>query len=201
LKNKSAFLLGLLILFMSVESKALVFGIRFSDLNARTLPTEITGETGTKERFGVYLGSKQKKGVILVGADYDRFKREAGDSLLYARRLTLNIGYRYQLLTAQKATAMKFAPFVAAHYFKSFSQVKADSGLIPPAQVKYLKDLANDSGVWLSAGAEYSFAPVFSLGCEGGIRYSKVSSSALGYKVKKSEYNSFVALLLSFYMQ
>ena len=196
--------MGLLILSVSVESKALMFGIRFSDLTEQTIPA--VANVGTKGRFGGFLGAKQKNSVFLIGADYDRFKMQ-GDSLLYSRRLTVDIGYRYQLFAADKADAMKISPFIGIHYFKSFSQVTGDSGIkLPsglissPEVIKYLKDLANDSGMIVSAGAEYYFAPVFSFGAEGGIRYGKASSSALGYSVKISQYNSYVALLLSFYL-
>lgn len=205
MRNKCAILLSLLILSMTAESKALMFGIRFSDLTEQTLPA--VANVGTRGRFGGFLGAKQKNSVFLIGADYDRFRMQRGDSLLYSRRLTVDIGYRYQLFAADKADAMKIAPFIGIHYFKSFSQVTGDSGMtLPsglissPAVIKYLKDLANDSGIIISGGAEYYFAPVFSLGAEGGIRYSKASSSALGYSVKISQYNSYVALLLSFYL-
>ena len=177
-----------------------MFGIRFSDLTEQTLPGVSSG--GTKGRFGAVVGTKAKNNVFMIGADYDRFKAQ-GDSSFYSRRLTVDIGYRYLLFPAEKGDAMKITPFVGIQYFKSFAQVTADSGVmgLTPAQIKYMKDLANDSGILISAGAEYYFSPVFSFGAEGGLRYSKASSSALGYSVKNSQYNSYVAMLLSFYLQ
>jgi hypothetical protein len=201
LKYKNAILLALAILFINSQANALMFGIRFSDLTQQTLPG--VSDAGAKGRFGAFFGTKEKNNVILFGADYDRISLTRGDSSFYSRRLTVDIGYRYLLFGSDKSDAMKIAPFIGIQYFKSFSQVEADSGVmgLTPAQVKYIKDLANDSGILVSAGAEYYFSPVFSFGAEGGIRYSKASSSALGYKVKFGEYNSYVAMLLSFYLQ
>lgn len=186
-----------LILFMSVRADALIFGIRYSDLSQATLPG--IEDNSSRGRFGAYLGFREKNSLFLVGADYDRYKMERGDSLLYARRLVVNIGYRYHLLNLDKAEAMDFMPFVSFHLFKGFSKLSADSVFMPPADVKYLKDILNDSGGWLSLGAEYKFAPAFGFGGEAGIRYTRARSKAYGYEVKISQYSSFVALIMTFY--
>jgi hypothetical protein len=188
-----------LVLLMSAESQAILFGVRLSNVGERPLP--IGDDGGSKGRFGIYLGTQENSSIFLIGADYDRYKENRGDSLLYARRLTVNIGYRYQLLPAGQSAAMNFLPWVSFHVFKSFSKVKADSAIISPANVTYLKDIANDEGAWLGVGAEYFLAKVFSLGAEAGIRYSRANSKAFGYDIKIRQYNTFAALLLTFYWQ
>ncbi len=203
MKIKLAIILAALLLVTGAESRAAVFGIRFSNTQEqplRALVDKGIGDSGAKGRFGLYAGTTQGSSYFLIGADYDRFKMERGDSLLYSRRLTIDFGYRYQLLGADKAKAMNFMPFLALHLFKSYSKVEADSGTLRPAEVKYFQDLSNDEGGWLSVGAEYFFAPVFSLGAEGGLRYTRANSKALGWDVKIRQYDTFVALLLSFYM-
>jgi hypothetical protein len=197
LKYKIIFLTFALLILTSIESQAIILGVRLSDASQNPLPG--ISDTGNKGRFGFFLGTQQKNSTFLIGADYDRYKLERGDSLLYSRRLTVNIGYRYQLMPADKASAMSFRPFIALNIFKSFSKVNADTTVMPAAQATYLKDISNDSGGWLSVGAEYFFAPVFSFGAEGGLRYSAASSTALGYQVKIRDYSSFVDLLLTFY--
>jgi hypothetical protein len=68
-----------------------------------------------------------------------------------------------------------------------------------PEDRVYLKDMLNDSGGWLSFGADYYFAPTFSLGAEAGVRYARAKSKAYGYEIKVTDYTSFVAILLSYY--
>jgi hypothetical protein len=203
LKNKLAIILVTLLLLTGAESQAVVFGIRFSNTQEQPLRVLIDkgiSDSGAKGRFGLYAGTLQGNSYFMIGADYDRFKMERGDSLLYSRRLTIDVGYRYQLLSADKANAMNFMPFLALHLFKSFSKVQADSGTLRPVDVTYYKDLSNDEGGWISVGGEYFFAPVFSLGAEGGLRYTRANTKAYGYDIKIRQYNTFVALLLSFYL-
>jgi hypothetical protein len=197
LKAKTILILLGLLAFWGAESKAIIFGIRFSDVQQQALPG--MGDTSPKGRFGAYVGTRQKNSILLLGADYDRYKLSRPDSLLYSRRLTVNVGYRYQLLEPDKAKAMSFMPFLALHYFKSFSKVSADSTVMSAADRRYFQDLSNDSGIWGAVGAEYFFAPVFSLGCEAGLRYSTAKSKAYGYETKLSQFTSYVALLASFY--
>lgn len=180
-------------------SATVVSGIRLSDISGQPLPA-FKG-LDDKGRFGIFFGTREKNSVFLIGVDYDRYKMQRGDSLLYSRRLTVSIGYRYDLFPAAKEVAMKFTPFIGLCYFKSFSKVSADSATMSPADVTYFKDLSNDSGGWLSIGGEYSFAPSFALGAEGGVRYSTAKSKAYGYQVKLSEYHTYIALLLTFYWQ
>lgn len=191
-------ILALAVLFasaLSASSNAVIIGVRLIDMGQNLAPAISSDNSG---RFGLYVGAGEKNNFFLVGADYSRFKMERGDSLLYSRRLTVNLGYRYMLFPADKMQAMKFIPFLGIHYFKSFSKVEADSGLVSAADVRYFKDMANDSGGWVSIGAEYYFAPVFSMGLETGLRYSRAKSKAYGYEIKRSDINSFVAMLLSF---
>jgi hypothetical protein len=194
---KIPMILAALILCAFAESRAITFGIRYSDLAQNPLPG--IDNIGSKGRFGAFLGFKQNNSILLIGADYDRYKLERGDSLLYARRLVVNIGYRYQLLPIDKAEAMDIYPFAAVHLFKGFSKVAADSTVLSPADVKYFKDLSNDVGAWISLGAEYHFAPAFGMGGEFGLRYSRAKSKAYGHEIKFSQYSSFVAILMTFF--
>jgi hypothetical protein len=207
LKKGIFLILTALLLVAGAESGfATVFGIRYSNspepvwkgLSISTRGGVINFEN--KGRFGLYAGQQSGSGIFLVGADYNRFKFTLGDSLIYSRRLTVDIGYRYRLIPADKAKAMNFSPFVAAHIFKSYAKVSADSAFLSPTDAKYLQDISNDEGGWISVGAEYSFAPAFSLGAEGGLRYTRANSGAYGYDIKLREYDTFVALLLSFYL-
>jgi hypothetical protein len=166
-----------LVIFGAADSHAVIFGIRYSNLTQNPLPGN---------------------SLLIIGADYDRYKLERGDSLLYSRRLVVDAGYRYYLLPADKAKAMEINPFVAGHLFKSFSRVTADSSVLAPADVQYYKDLSNDIGGWVSLGAEYHFAPAFSFGGETGLRYSRAKSKAYGHDIKLGQYTSFVALIMTF---
>lgn len=197
MKLKSVFIALLLAVLLGVDANAIVFGIRYSDIRDQRLPSII--DSGGKGRFGFYAGVAEKNSSFLVGAEYDRYKSERADSLLYFRRMTINVGYRYSLFAADKAKAMNFMPFVALHYFKSYSKVKADSTVMSDTDIAYYKDILNDYGGWVSFGAEYYFAPVFSLGAEAGLRYTRSKSSAYGYQIKFSSYTTFAALLLNYY--
>ncbi len=177
---------------------AQIFGIRYTNIRGFVLPGVEQGES--KGRFGIYGGLREKGNDIILGIDYDSHKEERGDTSFYARRMALSIGYRYRLFPADKISAMKINPFVSIHYYKSFGKVKADSSFMPEADRAYYKDLSSDSGGWVSLGAEYYFAPGFSLGCEGGIRYAKAKSKAYGYEIKINDYTSFAAILMSFYI-
>jgi hypothetical protein len=194
-----------LLLLMGAESQAaMVFGIRFSNSQEQALQgLSVRGvsDPGTKGRFGVYAGTINGSNTFLIGLDYDRFKLQRGDSLLYSRKFTVDLGYRYQLLGADQAKAMNFMPFLALHIFKSYAKVKADSGILNPVDARYYQDMSNDDGGWVSVGAEYFFAPVFSLGAEGGLRYTRANSSAYGYDIKLREYDTFIALLVSFWLK
>ncbi len=197
-----------LLLLAGAESRAaMVFGIRYTNTEEPALKG-LSGlsqrgivDLSSKGRFGLYGGVQNGTGVFLVGADYDRFKMTRGDSLIYSRRLTVDIGYRYQLLPADKAKAMSFSPFLALHIFKSYAKVNADSTILSPSDAQYFQDLSNNEGGWISVGAEYLFAPAFSFGAEGGLRYTRANSEAYGYGIHLREYDTFVALLLSFYVQ
>jgi hypothetical protein len=197
LKLKSLIISLILITVFGAEAQAIVFGIRYSDIREQRLPSIV--DNSSRGRFGFYAGVSQNNSAFLIGAEYDRNKTEHGDSLLYFRRMTVNIGYRYNLLPADKGKAMSFMPFVAMHIFKSYSKVEADSTVMSATDVKYNRDMLNDSGGWISFGAEYYFAPVMSLGAEGGLRYSKAKSSAYGYDIKFGDYTSFAAILLNYY--
>jgi hypothetical protein len=190
-------ILSAIVFFAAADSQAVIFGIRFSDITQEPLPG--IADTGAKGRFGTYLGFREKNSLFLVGLDYDRHKFERGDTSLYARRMVVNLGYRFHLLTAEKAEAMDFMPFVALHLFKGFSKVSADTTVMSTADVNYYKDLYNNVGGWLSLGAEYYFAPAFSFGGETGIRYTRVRSKAYGDEIKIGEYTTFVALIMTFY--
>lgn len=193
------FLLTVSILLLAENASALIFGIRYSNLNEPVLQgTDFTGDRG---RFGAFIGLKEKKNVIFLGLDYDRHKSERADTTFYGRRFTANIGYRYQLFSSDKINATRINPFIGLHYFKSFSKVEADTSYVDADDRAYLKDMLNDSGGWLSFGAEYYFAPTFSLGAEAGVRYARAKSKAYGYEIKVTDYTSFVAILLSFYWQ
>ena len=187
----------MLVTMISGTANAIVFGIRYSDIREQRLPA--LAENAGKGRFGFYAGVTQNNSSFLIGAEYDRNKTERGDSLLYFRRMTVNIGYRYNLFTADKARAMNFMPFAAIHYFKSFSKVEADSNIMSSTEAKFTRDMLNDYGGWISFGAEYYFAPVMSLGAEAGFRYTKSKSSALGYDIKNIDYSTFAAILLNYY--
>ena len=191
-----------LLALTAVQSEAMVFGIRFSNTQEQPLyaVTGIDGP-GSKGRFGIYVGQQSGNNVFLAGINYDRYKMLRADTLLYSRRYTIDLGYRFQLLPADKARAMSFMPFLALHLFKSFSKVEADSAILSPAEVKYLKDISNDDGGWISAGGEYFFAPVFSLGAEAGLRYTRANSNAYGNNIKIRQYDTFIALLMSFWLQ
>jgi len=197
LRFKSILLAAALVTILAANAHAIIFGVRYSNLIQDPLPG-IT-DTGSKGRFGAYLGFKEQNSLILLGADYDRYKLERGDSLLYARRLVVNVGYRYHLLPTDKAEAMDMMPFVALHLFKSFSKVSADSTVMSSAEVQYYKDLSNDVGGWISLGADYHFAPAFSFGGEAGLRYARAKSKAYGHEIKFSQYSTFVAILMTFY--
>ena len=185
-------------LFYGVEARAIIFGVRLSNVLEQPLPPSF-GDGASRGQFGVYLGTTKGTNTFLFGADYDRYKTERGDTLLYARRLTVNFGYRYLLMPKDKSTAMSFMPFISAHAFKSFAKVNADSTVLSKADADYYEDISNDEGAWVALGAEYFFAPVFSLGAEGGIRYTRANSKAYGYNVKIRDYTTFAALLLTFY--
>jgi hypothetical protein len=197
LRLKSILLAAALVTILAANAHAIIFGIRYSNLTQEPLPG-IT-DTGSKGRFGAYLGFKEKTSLVIVGADYDRYRLERGDSLLYSRRLVVNAGYRYHLLPTDKAEAMDLMPFVAINLFKSFSKVTADSTVMSSADVQYYKDLSNDVGGWISLGADYYFAPAFSLGGEAGLRYSRAKSKAYGHEIKLGQYSTFVAILMTFY--
>ena len=182
---------------IGADAQAVVFGIRYSDIREQRLPSIV--DNSGKGRFGFYAGVAQSNSSFLIGAEYDRNKTERGDSLLYFRRLTVNLGYRYNLLPADKGKAMSFMPFVAMHYFKSFSKVEADSTVMSSVDAHFNRDMLNDNGGWVSFGAEYYLGPVFSLGAEAGLRYSRSKSKAYGYEIKYSDFTSFAALLLNFY--
>lgn len=187
----------LLIMLISENASALIFGIRYSNLGEPVLrDTDFMADRG---RFGAFIGISEKNNVIFLGLDYDRHKTARGDTATYARRFTANIGYRYWIFPADKARATSINPFVSMHIFKSFPKVEADDTVMTPEERKYLKDMLGDSGGWLSFGADYFFAPAFSLGAEAGVRYTRAKSKAYGYEIKTTDYTSFVALLLSFY--
>ena len=187
----------LLVTIFAADASAFIFGVRYSNLNEPILPA--IERQDSRGRLGVFFGGREKSHDFLLGLDYDRYKLERGDTLLYSRRITASIGYRYRLFPTKKAEAMKIMPFIGIHYFRSFGKVDADSSVMSSTDRQYYKDLTNDQGIRVSLGAEYYFAPAFSLGCEGGIRYTKVKSNAYGYTIKISEYKTFAAILLSFY--
>jgi hypothetical protein len=187
----------LLVTIFAGDASAIIFGIRYSNLNEPILPA--IQRQDSRGRLGVFFGAREKSQDFLLGLDYDRYKQERGDTLLYSRRITASIGYRYRLFSTEKAEGMNMMPYIGIHYFKSFGKVDADTSVMSSADRQYYKDLTNDQGIRVSLGAEYYLAPAFSLGCEGGIRYAKVKSKAYGYTIKISEYRTFAALLVSFY--
>jgi len=197
MRYKLSLMLAAVVCFGAIDSYALTFGIRYSNLAQEPLPG--ISDIGSKGRFGGYIGIREKNGLILLGADYDRYKSERGDSLLYSRRLVVNLGFRYQFLPVDKSAAMDITPFWALHLFKSFSKVNADSSILSSADVDYYEDISNDVGGWISLGADYHFAPVFSLGAEAGLTYSRAKSKAYGDEIKLTQYSTFVALLMTFY--
>jgi hypothetical protein len=189
----------ILITLISENAFAVIFGIRFSNLNEPVLrETDFEGDRG---RFGAFIGLSEKNNVVFLGLDYDRHKTVRGDTTSYARRFTANMGYRYWIFPADKARATKINPFVGMHFYKSFPKVEADDSVMAPEDRSYLKDMLGDSGGWLSFGADYYFAPTFSLGAEAGVRYARAKSKAYGYEIKVTDYTSFVAILLSYYWQ
>jgi hypothetical protein len=195
---KKTFLV-ILITLISENAFALIFGIRYSNLAEPVLQgTDFAGDRG---RFGAIIGLSEKKNLVFLGLDYDRHKTQWGDTTSYVRRFTANIGYRYWLFPASKAEATRINPFVGLNIYKSFPKVEVDDSVMSPEDRSYLKDMLGDSGGWLSFGADYFFAPTFSLGAEAGVRYARAKSKAYGYEIKVTDYTSFVALLLSFYWQ
>ena len=184
---------------VSENACALIFGIRYSNLNEPVLQgTDFMGERG---RFGAFVGLSEKNNVVFLGLDYDRHRSEKGDTTFYGRRFTANIGYRYRLFSTAKVEAIKINPFVSFNFFKSFAKVEAHESLMSSAERGFLKDMLNDSGGWLSFGVDYLFAPTFSLGAETGVRYARAKSKALGYTTKITDYTSFAAILLAYYWQ
>jgi hypothetical protein len=190
-------LLILLFALFAGDASAMIFGIRYSNLNEPILPA--IERQDSRGRLGVYFGTREKGHDFLIGIDYDSYKQQRGDTLLYSRRITTSIGYRYRLFSSQRGAAMKMMPYIGIHYLKSFGKVVADTSVMSSEDRQYYKDLSNDQGIRVSFGADYYFAPVFSLGGEGGIRYTRVKSKAYGYTIKISEYRTFAAILLSFY--
>lgn len=192
-------ILVILITLIAENAFGLIFGIRYSNLNEPVLQgTDFAGDRG---RFGAFIGLREKNNVVFLGLDYDRHKTERGDTTSYGRRFTANIGYRYQLFSSAKTNATKISPYIGMHFYKSFAKVEADTSVMTSRDRTYLRDMLNDSGGWLSFGADYYFAPTFSLGAEAGVRYAKAKSKAYGYEIKTTDYTSFVAILLSFYWQ
>jgi len=208
LNKRFTAILATLLLIAGAESQAgMIFGVRYTNTQEPALKgLSGLGQTGVsdpgaKGRFGLYAGQQSGNSIFMVGADYDRFKMTRGDSVIYSRRLTIDLGFRYQLMPAEKAKAMNFMPFLAIHVFKSYAKVDVDSTIMRPADARYFQDLSNDDGAWVSVGAEYIFSPVFGLGAEGGLRYTRANSKAYGYDIKLREYDTFVALLVSFYLK
>jgi len=191
-------LLAVILFGVADNANALIFGIRFSNLNQPVIPT-IDNIQDNKSRFAVFGGFREKNHDFVVSLDYDRHKNEWADTSLYVRRYTVSFGYRYRLFSAEKIEGMNINPFVGFSYFKSFSKVQVENYQISPEELQYQKDMANDGGGWLSLGAEYYFAPAFSMGCEGGIRYTRAISKAYGYEIKITDYTTFAAILLTFY--
>ena len=187
----------LIMVSLTSNASAVIFGIRFSNVNEPLLlPAIENAQKG--DRFGVYIGENQKNHDFLFGVDFDSYKLEKPDTLLYSRRLVVDIGYRYRLFSGAKIEGTNVLPFFAVHYYRSFGKIKADDSVMSPADRAFYKDFASDQGGWFSVGAEYYFAPLFGFGCEGGIRYSKAKSNAYGYDIKISEYKTFAAILITF---
>jgi hypothetical protein len=187
-----------LFLFLMVqESSAVIFGIRYSNLSEPLLPAIERQES--RGRLGIFAGTRQKSNDFLIGLDYDRYKQQRGDTLLYSRRITVSMGYRYRLFSTERMEAMKIVPTVGVHLFKSFASVNADSSIFSEQDRTYYKDISNDEGLRVAFSVEYFFAPAFSFGCEGGIQYIRAKSKAYGYTIKVSEYRTYAAILISFY--
>lgn len=184
-------------LLLTQESSAAIFGVRFSNLSEPILPA--IERQDSRGRLGVFAGTRQKNNDFLIGLDYDRYKQQRGDTLLYSRRVTVSIGYRYRLFSTDRTEAMKIMPAVGVHIFKSFASVSADSSIFSEQDRNYYKDISNDEGVRVTLSSEYFFAPAFSFGCEGGIQYIRAKSKAYGYTIKVSEYRTYAAILISFY--
>jgi len=177
-------------------ANAVIFGIRYSNV---TRPVVAPFETDEgRGRFGIYFGEREKSSDFLLGIDYDSYKREGGDTLSYSRRVVVDFGYRYRVFSGDRSAAMKILPFAAIHYYKGFGKVEADTSVLSNSDRKYYKDLMSDHGGWISVGAEYAFAPAFSMGCEAGLLYTNAKSKAYGYTIKISDYRTFVAILMSF---
>jgi len=187
-----------MLITLSSSASALMFGVRFSNVNEPLPPVMNDSQRG--DRFGVYVGQNEKNNDFLLGLDYDSYKSERADSSLYTRRIVVDLGYRYRLFSGEKIQGTSVLPFVSLHYYRSFGKVKADDSVLSPQDRAYYKDLLSDQGGWFSAGAEYYFSPLFAIGCEGGVRYSKAKSDAYGYDIKFSEYKTFAAILVTFRM-
>jgi len=192
---KILILIYILLLFSFGSASAIIFGTKYS--NNTPAITIAEGSQDNEGRFGIFLGTEEKNHSILLGIGYNRHKFQS-DASYYTRRLTLSLEYRYQLIATDQAQAMKILPFATIAYFRSFSQVTADSLAYSPAEVSYYKDLSNDKGGWIAIGAEYFLAPVFTIGCEGGLRYVSAKTGALGYEVKITEFKTYVAFLMTF---
>ena len=198
MRRLTLLLLVALLLFGAVNDvSAMIFGIRYSNLNQAVLPT--FEDSDSRGRFGMFLGYREKNHDFVLGMDYDRHKTEMGDVKLYARRFSANIGYRYRLFPADKISAMKINPYLGLYFFKSYGKVEAENWGWTDEEIQFEKDMLNDSGGWLSLGGEYYFAPGFSMGCEGGVRYTKASSKATGIEIKITDYTTFASILMTFY--
>lgn len=187
---------GLIMTALYGQAFAFIFGIRFSNVN-QPLPAAIEG-TQSGDRFGVYVGQNEKNNDFLLGLDYDSYKSQRADSSFYSRRIVVDLGYRYRLFSGDKIQGTNVLPFFSLHYYHSFGKIKAEDLVMSSQDRAYNKDLISDQGGWFSVGAEYYFSPLFSLGCEGGIRYSRAKSKAYGYDIKFSEYRTFAAILIGF---
>lgn len=189
--------IALFLLLSTQESSAVIFGVRYSNLSEPLLPA--IERQDSRGRLGIFVGGREKGHDFLLGMDYDRYKQQRGDTLLYSRRVTVSIGYRYRAFSTEKMEAMKIVPTVGVHLFKSFSSVNADTSIFSAQDRQYYKDISNDEGARVAVSVEYFFAPPFSFGCEGGIQYSRARSKAYGYTIKVSEYRTYAAILVSFY--
>jgi hypothetical protein len=117
-----------MITLISENAFAVIFGIRYSNLSEPVFKgTDFAGDRG---RFGAVLGIREKNSVIFLGLDYDRHKAERADTTFYARRFAVNVGYRYQIFSADKISATKINPFIGLYYFKTFVKVEADTSLM-----------------------------------------------------------------------
>lgn len=196
---KSSRIIGtlLFLILMTQESWAVIFGIRFSNLNEPILPA--IERQDSRGRLGIFAGTRQKNNDFLIGLDYDRYKLQRGDTLLYSRRVTVSIGYRYRLFSTDRTEAMKIMPAIGVHLFRSFASVNADTTIFSEQDRNYYKDISNDEGVRVTLSSEYFFAPPFSFGCEGGIQYIRAKSKAYGHTIKISEYRTYAAIVITFY--